>query len=92
MSLTTRRLDGLASRAPTMREIAAGVAAEYGVDLDVMLAAARRPSFTAPRHTAMDRIYATGRFSNLQVAQFFGLTHHTSVIHARQAVERRAAA
>ena len=90
MTLHANRLEGLVRREPTMREIAAEVAARHGLDVDVMLRSRCAILIGAARQEAMATIYATGRFSNQQVAWLFNLSHHSTVIHARRAVARRA--
>ena len=89
MTLYQNHLEGLAQRAPTMREIAAEVAARHGLDVDVMLRSRCAILIGRARQEAMATIYATGRFSNQQIAWAFNLTHHSTVIHARRVVARR---
>jgi chromosomal replication initiation ATPase DnaA len=92
-SLLERRLAGLAAREPTIREIAAEVAARRGLDLRTLLTSGYQKggkAVSAARHEAMAAAYATGRFSNLEIARVFRLRDHAAVVHARRRVAERA--
>lgn len=69
---------------PSMAAIAGQVAAEHDLSLS-QLRTGRFKHWMAPaRQRAMAEIYATGRFSNLQIARYFGVTNHATVVHARK--------
>lgn len=87
----TEKPDPRPTVAVTMRSVAETVAARHGMTLDDLRANTRQHYIAHRRQEAMAAIYATGLFSNLQIARFFGLKDHTTVIHARQAHERRMA-
>lgn len=76
---------------PTLHDIAREVGDSYGLKLSDLRLPTHRRAIARPRQEAMARMYATGRFSNLKIANFFGLKDHSTVIHARQAVAARVA-
>lgn len=68
----------------TMREITERIATDHGRTLQEVRTAKHKKCDAYIRQEAMSEIYGTGEFSNRQIAGFFNLTDHTSVIHARQ--------
>jgi chromosomal replication initiator protein len=78
-------------RERTMRAIAHGVAEHFGITLAEMRSVTRLARISRPRQEAMRQMYATGLYSNAQIARFFGLKDHKTVVHGRRAAEARAA-
>lgn len=74
----------MSERLPTMREITAEIAARHGADLNLVLHTRGQTPVSPVRVEAMAACYATGRFTNMQVARRFNLTDHTSVVAARR--------
>lgn len=70
---------------PTMREIAHTVASRHRMTLELLRTDTRAHWISHVRQEAMWEMYETGRYSNQQIASFFGLTDHTSTIHGRKA-------
>lgn len=77
---------GLIDSAPSMKTIAERTAAEFGLEAAELKLLGKANYVIWPRQIAMTRMYDTGRFSNTQIARFFGLKNHTTVIHARRTV------
>lgn len=72
-----------------MAQIAADVCNRYGLTLADLRSPSRRREFAHPRQESMAEMYATGRYSNLQIAHFHRRIDHTTVVHARRAVALR---
>ena len=82
----------------TMREIATAVAQEHGLTLEELRNPTHARRISWPRQEAMTAMRAElqpdGRhsaYSLNQIARFFGMKDHTTVIHACQAVPAREA-
>lgn len=92
--VTEPAIDGInAQEVPkprTMREIADAVAPLYGLDAKSMVAAKQKHKLSPARHHAMWEMHERG-FSNMQIARFFGLMDHTTVISGRKRHEARLA-
>lgn len=73
----------------SMMQITADVAQRYGLTVADLRGGRCKQLIAEPRHEAMALCYR-GR-SNMKVALFFGLSDHTSVIHARARYAERQA-
>lgn len=79
----------------TMREIAAEVAVRHGLAPADLHQPTRKKHITRPRQEAMWRMRqvrrddGSQRYSQPQIARFFGLKDHTTVWYAERAVEAR---
>lgn len=74
---------------PSMREIATGVAEQYGLTLDELRSPCRARRYSIPRQEAYALIHATGRFSLPQIGRFFRKCDHTAVWHGVRAHQAR---
>lgn len=78
---------------PSMRDILADVARAHGVEAaDLRQRYVGRHALTPARQEAMWRMHRTGRFSRVQIGQFMGGRHPTTVDHGVAEHERRRAA
>lgn len=77
---------------PTMREIAAPIAERHSVSLAELRTPSRARYLSRPRLEAYAAIYATGRYSYLQIARFFGREDHSTVAKGIRARAARLAA
>lgn len=75
----------------SMREIAEEVARQHGLTLAELKSPTPAPAVSHPRQEAMCLMMAE-RFTTGQIKLFFGLKDHTTVLHAKKAVARRAGA
>ena len=75
----------------SIRQIAAAVAAEYGVPAAEMAGHDTRRAFSVPRQEAMRRAWEAG-FSTPQIGRVLGGRDHSTVMHGiKRARERMAA-
>ena len=75
----------------TMREIAAQVAARYGLTVDDLKGPETARRYSRPRHEAMWLMKQAGR-SYPQIGAFLGGRDHTTAMHGVKAHEARARA
>lgn len=79
---------------PRIIDIKRAVAAEYGLTVDVLSEPSRVSGSklrvkARPRQVAMYLAHRLTRHSEARIGAFFGGRHHTTVMHAIRAVERR---
>jgi len=79
---------GMIRTDPTMAEIVAQVAAEYGVTVDDIKSVWRTPEIVRPRQDAMWRLRQQGRWTLPQIGRFLNRDHSTVILGIR-AHERR---
>jgi chromosomal replication initiation ATPase DnaA len=75
----------------SMREIAEEVALRHRLYVHDLKAPTRAVRISHPRQEAMVEMRAEG-FSTTQIARFFGMKDHTTVLHAEAAVAKRGGA
>lgn len=73
---------------PTMRQIAADVAAAHGLPRADIYLPIRQKWVAHPRQEAMARMSYAG-FSHPRIVRHFGLKDHTTSLHAKRAFEAR---
>jgi len=80
----------LPTHRPRMAEIAERVADLYGLTAQQIRTATLSRKLAPARQHAMWEMHDRG-YSNLQIAHFFGLTDHTSVVYGRRRHDERIA-